>query len=96
MHNQVASVVALARTILMEVEGRQDERVSVRAASLELILKTFIELGGNQPSPLPHAVSVPVAHQADAQRRHVADHLAAVDMEMNPPGGREGGWTRGG
>jgi hypothetical protein len=96
MHNQIASIVALARTMLMDVEGCQAESVSVRKASLDLILKTFIELGGHHPSPIPHALSVPAAHHAgEAQRRHVADHLAAVDLEMNPPGGREGGWTRG-
>lgn len=96
MHDQIASIVALARTMLMDVAGATTENCTVRTASLKLVLETFVDLGKAQPSPLPKALGTPIAHQVgEAQRRQVADHLASVDLEVNPPGGREGGWQRG-
>jgi hypothetical protein len=85
MQDTYASIVALARTMLMDTESPQ-EMISVKTASLRLVLETLIEIGGGLPSPLPDRRPTPSAQAvADGARRSVAGHIAAVDLELNPP-----------
>ena len=75
IHNQVASVLALARTVREGIDDRQI-MTSVNSASLRLLLDTLIDLG--QPS----------LHDKfqDQQQRTVAGMLAGFMTEGDKRG----------
>lgn len=57
----------------------------MRAPALKLVLDTFIELAGMQPSPLPAAVPSPSQRAvADQARRTVAGRIAEFEAERDP------------
>ena len=64
IHNQTASIVALARNVLSGVDLKQPE-TRVNTASLQLLLETLIYLGS------------PANPVADNAARTVAGHMAA-------------------
>lgn len=68
IHNQTASVMSLARTVLQGVDPKQTE-ARVSSATLILLLETLIDLG----TP---------AHQmkaSDQAQRTVAGHMASLN-----------------
>jgi hypothetical protein len=87
MQDRYASVVSLARAMLMDAHP-SNETCTVRTASLRLVLETLVGLGSALPSPLPAARPSPSAQAvAEGARRTVAGHIAAVDLEVNPSEG---------
>ena len=86
MHDQYASIVSLARTMLMDAHPSRDTTV-VRTASLRLCLETLIELGAALPSPLPDARKSPSAVAVgDVARRTVAGQIASFGVEAERRG----------
>jgi hypothetical protein len=79
LHDRTASVLSLARNVLAGLDLTQDQ-TSIRTASLELLLKTLIELG----EPPAH---VKVADQA---KRSVESMIAPKLIEDQR--GTGGGW----
>lgn len=89
MIDHTASTVALARTLMMDLDPTSvDTRIPT--ATLRLVLETLIALGGERGSPVPNALSSPSAEaRAAAARNTVAGRIAAHDLEANPPGGNK-------
>lgn len=83
MHDRLASTVALARALLQGVDPcPQVIDLKVNKAQLKLVLETFIEECGARPSPVRNALPSPTGEaRADAARKTVAGHLAAVATE---------------
>lgn len=73
MHDQLASTMALARSMLMGINP-EHENTLVRTASLKLLLDTLVELGTSAPTR---------SMNSDA-RRTVAGHLATFEAEKDP------------
>ena len=80
LHDRTASVLSLARNVLAGLDLASDQ-TSIRTASLELLLKTLVELG----EPVSH---VKVADQA---KRSVESMIAPKLLE-DQRGGTGGGW----
>lgn len=55
MHDEVASVASLARTMLTQVDDSRGE-TTVASASLRLVIETFLELEKQRASILPRAI----------------------------------------
>lgn len=84
MHDQFASVVALARNMLTDIPP-EGEFTTVRSASLRLVVDTLIETL-NTRAPIvarPMIASPTPQNRADAQRRTIADHLATVQTTVD-------------
>ncbi len=79
LHDRTASVLSLARDVLTGLEAGRDQ-TTIRTASLELLLKTLIELG--EPASHPKI--------ADDARRTVESMIAPKLIEDQR--GTGGGW----
>lgn len=80
MHDEIASTVALARTMLDACPPDNVAETTVLPASLRLVLKTFIEIGANAAGPVAgtHISREKLGTEAS---RSLADHLAKFKTE---------------